>query len=145
MSPDRTRPKQHSQYDPSVLSDEEKERFIAALGDGFGYSHRNAHLDEVALPREVEPGLLAHRVYYYKNRNSEYFGDDEEGEFWEESDGDSPPGPFEQCPINFHHPAIRKYFQEQKAAYMTYAKSLDDYTWLDELTPEEKSDWDEEI
>jgi hypothetical protein len=145
MTRDRTRPKRPSAYDPTVLSEQEKERFLAALGDGFGYSHRSQHLDEAALPAEVEPGLLRHRAYYYKNRRSEYLGDDEEGEFWEESDGDSPPGLFEECPINFQLPVIRKYFQQQKAAYLAYVKSLDDYTWLDELTPEEKSNWDEQI
>jgi hypothetical protein len=142
MSRDRTRPKRPAAYDPTVLSEEEKERFLAALGDGFGYSHRSQHLDEAALPAEVEPGLLKHRAYYYRNRR--YLGDDEEGEFWEGSDGESR-ALFEQCPINFQLPAIRKYFQQQKAAYLAYAKSLDDYTWLDELTPEEKSNWDGKI
>jgi hypothetical protein len=132
-------------YDPTVLSEEEKQRFLTALGDGFGYSPRSQHLDAAALPADVEPGLLTHRAYYSKYRQSEYLGDDEEEEFWEESDGDSPPGLFEQCPINFHLPAIRKYFQEQKAAYLLYAKSLDDYTWLDELKPEVKSNWDEQV
>src|SRR5438128_237140 len=131
MAQDRTRPKQPVAYDPSVLSDEEKDRFRAALGDGFGYSHRGRHLDEAALPAEVEPGLLRHRAYYDRNRRSEHWDGDEDetGEFWERSDGDSPPGLFEQCPINFHLPAIRKYFEEQKAAYLAYAKSSNDYSW----------------
>ena len=132
-------------YDPSVLSEEEKKRFLAALHDGFGNSPRKQYLDETALPAEVEPGLLEHRAYYYKNRRSEYWGEDEEGEFWKESDGDSPPGLFEQCPINFYLPSIRKYFQEQKMAYLMYAKSSHDYTWLDDLKLEEKDGWDEHI
>jgi hypothetical protein len=131
------RAKRPDTYDPSVLSEEEKERFLAALEDGFGYYSRREHLGEAALPGEVEPGLLTHRAHYDKNCRYE------EGEFWEESDGDSPPGLFEQCPINFQLPAIRKYFQEQKAAYLAYAKSPDDYTRCDGLKPEERSSWEE--
>jgi len=37
-------------YDVSVLSEGEKTRFASALGDEFGYSHREQHLDELALP-----------------------------------------------------------------------------------------------
>src|SRR5262245_12473381 len=150
MGLDQTSAKPPDPYNPTVLSEEEKERFLAALGDGFGYSHRSQHLEELALPAEVEPGLLKHRAYYYKDRRTEYFGEVEEGEveeeeFWEESDGDSPPGLFEQCPIGFHLPAIRKYFQEQKDAYLAFAKAQNDYTWLDDLTPEAKSNWVGEI
>jgi hypothetical protein len=145
MTPDRPPSKQGDIYDPSALSPGETERFLAALGDGFGYSHRSQDLEEAGLPRVVEPGLLNHRAYYYKNRRSEYWDGDGEDEFWKESDGDSPPGLFQQCPINFNMPAIRKYFQEQKAAYLAYAKSSDDYTWLDQLEPEEQSNWEEQI
>ena len=131
-------------YDPSVLSAEEKERFLAALGDGFGYLHRSQYLDEAGLPAEVEPGLLTHRAYYFKDDPSKH-SDHDEDEFWDGSDGDSPPGLFEQCPLSFHLPAIRKYFQEQKVAYLAYVKSSDDYSWLDKVKPEEKSNWDEKI
>jgi hypothetical protein len=92
----------------------------------------------------VEPGLLTHRAHYPKDDPSKYWHHDED-EFWEESDGDSPPGLFEQCPIHFHLPAVRKYFQEQRDAYLAYVKSRYDYTWLDELKSEEKADWDERI
>jgi hypothetical protein len=142
---DRPRSKQRDIYDPSALSPQETERFLAALGDGFGVAHRNQHLEEARLPRAVEPGLLRHRAYYYKNRRSECWDGDEEEEFWEESDGDSPPGLFQQCPINFHLPAIRKYFEEQMAAYLTYAKSSDDYSWFDQLSYEEQSNWEAHI
>jgi hypothetical protein len=84
--------KQPQRYDPAVLSEDERERFLAALGDGFGYSHRSQHLESLALPAEVEPGLLKHRAWYYEDRRTEYFGDTDEDEFWEEFDGDSPPG-----------------------------------------------------
>jgi hypothetical protein len=60
-------------YDPDVLSEEEKKRFIAALGDGFGYRHRprsDERFEEVALPAIVEAGLLKHRVYYDRSRFS---------------------------------------------------------------------------
>jgi hypothetical protein len=70
MTQDRTRAKPGEPYDPSVLSEDEKERLLAALGDGFGYSHQSQRLDEAALPAEVEPGLLTHRAYYF--RPSEY-------------------------------------------------------------------------
>ena len=139
MTKDRTDAGPPNTYDPSFLSEEEKQRFVAALGDGFGRSHRRQYLDQSALPAEVELGLLTHRAYYPKDRPHD------EDDFWEISDGDSPPGLFEQCPINFHFPAIRNYFQEQKAAYLAYAKSLHDYKWLDELTPELKSSWDDRI
>jgi hypothetical protein len=135
-------------YDPNILSEAEEQRFLAALGDGFGYSRsdqRKGQLEDLALPTEVEPGLLRHRAYYYRNRPSEYWGDREEDEFWEPSDGDSPPGLFEQCPIGFHLPAIRKYFEEQKAAYLAYAKSSRDYTWLDDLPDNERADREERI
>lgn len=145
MTRERPPSKQRDIYDPSALSPQETERFLASLGDGFGYSHRSQHLEEAALPRVVEPGLLKHRAYYYKNRRSEYWDGDEEEEFWEESDGDSPPGLFEQCPINFHLPAIRKYFQEQKVAYLAYAKSSDDHAWFDQLSSEEQSNWEAHI
>jgi hypothetical protein len=144
MTQDRIRAKGPNTYDPFVLSVEEKQRFLAALGDGFGHLHGSQHLDEAALPAEVELGLLTHRAYYPKDDPSKYWRHDED-EFWEESDGDSPPGLFEQCPIHFHVPAVRKYFQEQRAAYLAYVKSRDDYIWLDELKPEEKANWDERI
>ena len=51
-------------YDVSVLSKEEKTRFASALGDGFGYSHRGQHLNELPLPDDVDLGLLKHRAYY---------------------------------------------------------------------------------
>ncbi len=144
MTQDQTRAQRPNTYDPSVLSGEEKQRFLAALGDGFGYLHRNQYLDEAALPREVETGLLTHRAYHSKDDPSKYWDHDED-EFWDESDGDSPPGLFEQCPISFQLPAIRKYFQEQKATYLAYVKSHNDYSWLDNLKPEEKSNWDQRI
>jgi hypothetical protein len=144
MTKDQTRAQRPNTYDPSVLSGEEKQRFLAALGDGFGYLHRNQYLDEAALPGEVEAGLLTHRAYHSKDDPSKYWDHDED-EFWDESDGDSPPGLFEQCPISFHLPAIRKYFQEQKATYLAYVKSRNDYSWLDNLKPEEKSNWDQRI
>jgi hypothetical protein len=132
-------------YDPVALSEEEKSRFRAALGDGFGYSRRSQQLDEEKLPPEVKPGLLDHRAYYNRRRRSEYDDDGDQGKFWEESDGDSPPGLFEQCPLNFHLPAIRTYFREQREAYLSYAKSLPDYGWLNGLDPEIQKDWEDEI
>jgi hypothetical protein len=145
MASDPTSATRPQSYNPAVLSQDERERFLAALGDGFGYSHRSQHLESLALPAEVEPGLLKHRAWYYKDRRNEYFGDTDEDEFWEESDGDSPPGLFEQCPIGFHLPTIRKYFQEQKLAYVIFAKGQDDFDWLDELTAEQKANWEERI
>jgi hypothetical protein len=145
MALDKTSVKRPQTYDPAVLSEDERERLLAALGDGFGYSHRSQHLESLALPTEVEPGLLRHRAYYYKDSRNEYFGDADEDEFWEESDGDSPPGLFEQCPIGFHLPAIRKYFQEQKDAYLAFAKGEDDLDRLDDLTAERKASWEESI
>jgi hypothetical protein len=138
-------PPQTRTYDPLVLSEDEKRRFLYALGDGFGYSHRSKHLEEKALPGDVRPGLLQHRAYFYKNRTSEYWGDEEEGEFWETSDGDSPPGLFEQCPLGFYLPLIRQYFAEQKTAYLNQAKTSDRYNWLGDLTPDERRDWDQQI
>jgi hypothetical protein len=141
-------PEKPEKYDPSTLSNAEKNRFVAALGDGFGYSHRafrSQRLNEHALPAQVEAGLLRHRVYYDKSHQPEYYDGDEADKFWEESDGDSPPGLFEQCPVNFDLAAIRQYFDAQKIAYLGHAKSQSDYTWLDRLEPEERANWDNEI
>jgi hypothetical protein len=132
-------------YDPFALSEEEKSRFLAALGDGFGYSHRSKRLVEEKLPPDVNLGLLDHRAYYDRFRRSEPYDAEDLGEFWEKSDGDSPPGLFEQCPLSFHLPAIRTYFREQKEAYMSYVKSLRDFGWLSELDPEEQKDWEAEL
>jgi hypothetical protein len=131
-------------YDVSVLSKEEKTRFASALGDGFGYSHRGQHLNELPLPDDVDLGLLKHRAYYDSRSHRDFLGDDEKDEFWAESDGDSPPGLFEQCPVNFYYPKIRAYFLEQKAAYIRYAKSSDDSEFMQELSPDE-TEWDEYI
>ena len=132
-------------YDPFVLSDEEEKRFVAALGDGFGYSHRHQAkgLDQAAMPAEIEAGLLKHRIHYDWRRLPDTWQDDQNGGFWKESDGDSGPGLFEICPVNFYFPAIRKYFLEQKAAYFRYAKSADDYEYEQELNPDEKDGFDE--
>jgi len=140
--------KKPRKYDLFVLSDEEITRFTAALGDGFGYSHRSdrkQHLDELALPDEVDLGLLKHRAYYRKGHQSDFLGEDEKQEFWAESDGDSPPGLFEQCPVNFYYPEIRAYFLEQKAAYIRYAKSPDDSESIEALSPDEETEWDQYI
>jgi hypothetical protein len=58
-------------YDPLVLSEEEKERFRAALGDGFIQSTQFSSevqiaSDEAALPEDVKPGFLQHRAFYPK-------------------------------------------------------------------------------
>jgi hypothetical protein len=135
--------KKPKKYDVYALSEDEKTRFASALGDGFGYSpraHRNQRLDELALPDEVSPGLLKHRAYYAKTSQSDFLGEDQRDEFWAESDGDSPPGLFEQCPVNFHYPEIRAYFLEQKAAYIRFAKSTDDYEWMEKLSPDQKTE-----
>jgi hypothetical protein len=134
---------QPEKYAPFILSDAEKKRFIAALGDGFGYPERQ-RLEGHELPAEVEAGLLRHRAYYHKSSQSEYYDGDEADKFWEESDGDSPPL-FEECPVNFDLSAIRKYFHEQKMSYLGYAKSQRDYAWLDRLEPEERANWNQEI
>jgi hypothetical protein len=76
MTQDQTRAQRPNTYDPSVLSGEEKQRFLAALGDGFGYLHRNQYLDEAALPREVEAGLLTHRAYHSKDDPPKYWDHD---------------------------------------------------------------------
>jgi hypothetical protein len=114
-----------SVYDPFVLSEEEKARFKQALRDGFG---PGPHLDKQVLPEDIDPGLLEHPVF--------------SDESWEEDFWDSCPesffgGLFEHCPVNFHHPAIRSYFLEQKAAYLAYAK-LD----LEQMSPEESNQLD---
>src|SRR5437762_2646139 len=92
------RKSRHSTYDPMALSEDEKKRFISALGDGFGYSHRSKNLDEEQLPPEVNPGLLGHRAYHDRSRRSELYDEDDQGEFWESGDH-LPPGLFEQCPL----------------------------------------------
>jgi hypothetical protein len=98
MASAKTSARRPQTYDPAALSGDEGERLLAALGDGFGYSHRSQHLESLGLPAEVEPGLLKHRAYYYKYRRSEYFGDSEEDEFWEEPDGDFPTGTIRAMP-----------------------------------------------
>jgi hypothetical protein len=134
------------------------------LGDGFSSSHRRNRLEEAALPAEIEPGLLEHKAYYYRGEQAGYWDEDDQIGFWRRSDGDSPPGLCEQSPLNFHLPAIRKYFLEQRGAYLkhyeeqkaTYirsreaeayakTKSSQNGSGLDDLTPEEKDNWDAEI
>lgn len=63
----------------------------------------------------------------------------------EEVDDNSPPGLFEQCPINFFLPAIRQYFLEQKEAYLRYAKSPRDHKWMNEIDSESRTAWDDHI
>jgi hypothetical protein len=71
-----------STYDLWVLSSDERTRFIAALGDGFGFSHKGRDLDEQPLPTTITPGLLQHRVYYdpfrrlddFSGRRTQSFG-----------------------------------------------------------------------
>ena len=103
---------------------------------------RGQHLDELPLPDDVDLGLLKHRAYYDSRSQRDFLGDDEKDEFWAESDGDSPPGLFEQCPVNFYYPEIRAYFLEQKAAYIRYAKSSDDSEFMEELSPDQQTEWD---
>jgi hypothetical protein len=50
-------------------------------------------------------------------------------------------GLYTECPINFHLPTIRKYFEEQKAAYLAYAKSLSDYKSTDDLPQNERDEY----
>jgi hypothetical protein len=66
-----------STYDPWVLSADERKRFIAALGDGFGFSHKRRELDEQPLPTTITPGLLQHRVYYDPFRRIDDFSGEE--------------------------------------------------------------------
>lgn len=136
---------QYLTYNPISLSDEEKKRFITALGDGFGYSHRSEDLDEEKLPSEVNSGLLDHRAYYDKHDRSELYDEGDEGEFWEGSDGDSPPGLFEQCPLNFHMPSIREYFSKQKKIYLNYLRSTERHNWLSDLKTEDQENWEYQI
>jgi hypothetical protein len=119
-----------SVYDPFALSEEEKARFKGALRDGFGDCPHPDYLDEQALPDDINSGLLAHPVFYNK--------------LWEEDFWDRCPesffgGFFERCPVSFHHPAIRSYFLEQKAAYLANAKLDMD---LQQITPEESNQLD---
>jgi hypothetical protein len=115
-------------YDPFVLSHEEKRRFVAALGDGFGNSHRQGkQLAEAALPADVKAGLLEHQVHYDSSRQSV--------EFWKKSDGGSERGFFEKDPLNFDFLAVRNYFLEQQAAYLQYAKSTNDYDYEEAIMP----------
>src|SRR6476660_9691107 len=132
-------------YDPSALSIDEKKRFLAALGDGFGFSHGRRDLDGQPLPASITPGLLQHRVYYDPFRRFDDWSDEEDAEFWQESDGDSPPGLYEQCPINFHLPAVRQYFEEQRSAYLQYAQSLEENAWFAALSEDERSEWHEHV
>jgi hypothetical protein len=132
-------------YDPWALSADEKQRLLAALGDGFGFSHKRRDLDEQPLPSKISPGLLQHRVYYDPFRRLDDFSEEEDAEFWQKSDGDSPPGPYEQCPVNFHLPAIREYFETQKSNYLQYALSLEKSDWLSPLSESEQREWQEYI
>jgi hypothetical protein len=136
---------QLDQYDPSILSEAEKKRFIAALGDGFGSSLCNEELDEVALPSEIEPGLLKHRAYYYKGRPIENSNGGETSQFWAKFDGYFGQGLSEQCPLQFSLERIRGYFLEQKTAYLRYATSAADFEHMKGLDPEAKADWERRI
>jgi hypothetical protein len=136
-----------TKYDPAVLSEAEIARLLSALGDGFGYSHRphrEQRLDELGLPDEVEAGLLKHRAFFNKARQTEFASEDEKQEFWESpGDDDSPPALFEQCPVNFRLPEIRSYFLEQKAAYIRYAQA--NSKLLHELNAEETIEYEHRL
>jgi len=112
-------------YDLAVLSEDEKRRFFAALGDGFGNSRSRQHLGS-PLPATMEPGLLMHE--WYRPKSEDFGGLEEEGH--------SAPSPFVQCPVTFHLPALRQYFDQQKAAYLERAKSLGEFVPFDESPTE---------
>jgi hypothetical protein len=130
-----------NEYDPFTLSEAEMTRLLSALGDGFGYSqrhHREQQQGDLALPAEVEPGLLKHQFHYYKApAPPDYCGEDPADEFWGRFDDDSPPGLFEDCPVNFWLPEIRTYFREQRAAYIQYVQNHDELR--DELASDQET------
>jgi hypothetical protein len=108
-------------YDPSALTADEKDRFLAALGDGyFEDAAAGAHLEGVDLPLNIEAGLLRHRAFYDRRTLTEFQIADKTEAFW--SDDIAPEvSLFRRCPINFKFDRIRIYFQEQKMAFYDYA------------------------
>jgi hypothetical protein len=116
-------------YDPFALSEDERSRFFAALGDGFsdgGNSFGRVGLfDEVALPARIEVGLLKHRAFYDWTARTESRSDEKKENFW--IDCDDEPGLFRLCPIRYDFERIGDYFEEQKRAYIQYAVTTDDY------------------
>jgi len=115
-------------YDPSVFTEEERNRFFAALNDGFfGQRFDPANLDEVALPARVEAGLLKHRAFYDWTASTESRSDDKTEEFWVDRDDTEEPGLFRLCPINFEFHLIESYFLKQKADFFEYVMTTDEY------------------
>jgi hypothetical protein len=87
-------------YDPLVLTEEERSRFLAALGDGFGARFYEGPVVEVALPAKVDAGLLTHSVF---------FGNDEKTDkFWAEIDETGEAGHFKSTLATASHWVARK-------------------------------------
>jgi hypothetical protein len=173
-----------SPYDPFVLSEAEKTRFRAALGDGFFYQNHRSELIELPVPDGVDAGLLQHPAFLPRSREGGYCPSDQNEESpplddpfpgmtdgepeeypWivEEPDEERWPvadeaaegqikdpdepwadfwmdGLYMECPVNFDLAQIRRYFEEQKAAYLAYAKSLDGYTPPDDIPQNERDE-----
>jgi hypothetical protein len=132
------------QYDPSKLSEAEKERFVAALGDGFRSTDSFVQFDGVELPPEVQAGLLKHRAFL-----DDPAGEDGRGErtkeFWTASHSYAEEKLFQLCPLYFRYPSIREYFLEQKAAYFRHATSDVDSETMEGLKPEVTPGWRDHI
>ncbi len=120
-------------YDPFVLTEEERSRFLAALGDGFGAGIYDGHTVEVALPAKVDAGLLRHSAFFQSDEKTD--------EFWAETDETGEPGHFRLSPINFKFESAQSYFYEQKLAYLDHVVSSDEFSEF--LVSADKIDEDE--
>jgi hypothetical protein len=119
-------------YDPYVLSEEEKSRFKAALGDGFG-SVQLGPLIEEEFPPNLETGLLDHKVYRANVLNSDF----------EYDSVSQVERQLETCPINFTLGRVQPYFREQRKIFLEHVRSLKKYKEPKDLSLMEREPWDD--
>ena len=105
-------------YDEFALTEQERNRFLGALGDGFFEDARGAHFEGVDLPSKVEAGLSKHRVFYDQATLTGFPSADKTEAFWSQEVAEL--NLFRRCPINFDFNHVRLYFMEQRLAFLYY-------------------------
>lgn len=138
-------------YPLDKLTEAEALALERTLRDGFGEVEAEDAWSG-PLPDEVDPGILDHR-FYMDGRHREDLEEDEEyrdDTFWRESDGDTPPGPFEGFPLRFDLTSIKIYFGNQRLRFIEVERRrmMSGPDWLNDcdqqgLAPVVQSDEDE--
>lgn len=98
-------------YADNALSAEETAALEAALGDGFG-DVGAVGSEPVPLPTEIDTGLLKHS--FHVRGASGHDLEDLHEEFWDESQPEGKPGPFDAVPLHFVVRRLKTYFENQR-------------------------------